>query len=162
MLAYLINDLLEVPFLTQHRLDELEHAQYDETGRSRETTTLLVRQELLTLSTLGVKYKLLLARKDALRAVFAQLEALDTPDVHHARATVDELVAQAGSFEEVSDVGEWLAMRFGERFREATALAKGADAPTLKRPTVVSEYDQRKGTVVAQLVTRLGLSLIHI
>lgn len=158
MLAYLINDLLEVPFLTQHRLDELEHAQYDETGRSRETTTLLVRQELLTLSTLGVKYKLLLARKDALRAVFAQLEALDTPDVHHARATVDELVAQAGSFEEVSDVGEWLAMRFGERFREATALAKGADAPTLKRPTVVSEYDQRKGTVVAQLVTRLGLS----
>ena len=49
-------------------------------------------------------------------------------------------------------------MRFGERFREATALAKGADAPTLKRPTVVSEYDQRKGTVVAQLVTRLGLS----
>ena len=82
MLAYLINDLLEVPFLTQHRLDELEHAQYDETGRSRETTTLLVRQELLTLSTLGVKYKLLLARKDALRAVFAQLEALDLSLIH--------------------------------------------------------------------------------
>ncbi|KAL4401577.1 Transcription elongation factor Spt6 [Malassezia pachydermatis] len=159
MLSYMLNDLLEVSFLTQHRLDELERTQLE--GTQKSTATLLVRQELLTLSTLGIKYKLLLARKDALRQTFEELAATyppSTPEMDEARAIVEELIAQAGSLEEVSDISEWLAMRFGERFREATALAKSQDISTLKRPTVVSEYEQRKHTPLAQLVQRMGLS----
>ncbi|WFD46303.1 Transcription elongation factor spt6 [Malassezia furfur] len=160
MLRYMLNDYLEVSFLTQHRLDELEHSHFDEVSRKRETTTLLVRQELLTLSSLGVKYKLLRARKDALQQTFAQLrtslgDALSSDDV----AYFDELLAQAASFEEVSDINEWLAMRFGERFRDATSLAEAQQLAghVLKRPTIVSEYERLKATPVAQLAARLGL-----
>ena len=155
MLSYLLNDLLEVPFLMQHRLDELEHTQ------DKVTTTLLVRQELLTLSSLGIKYKQLLARKEALRKTFGELVATypqPTPELDEARVVVDDLVTQAATLEEVTDIAEWLAARFGERFREATALASRHEAPVLKRPTVVSEYEQRKHTPLAQLAMRLGLS----
>ena len=160
MLAYMLNDMLEVSFLTQHRLDELEYTPMDAVQKT--TTTLLVRQELLTLYTLGIKFKLLLARKDSLRQTFAELSAaaFAGPDVDmsEVRATVEELLAQASTLEEVTDISEWLAMRFGERFREATVLAKGHEGHTLKRPTVLSEYEQRKSTPLAQLAQRLGLS----
>ena len=75
MLSYLLNDMLEVPFLTQHRMDELEYSRYNETTRSYDTTPLLVRQELVSLSSLALKYKLLLSRKEALRRVFALLDS---------------------------------------------------------------------------------------
>lgn len=160
MLSYILNDFLEVSFLTQHRLDELEHTQFNEATRKHETTTLLVRQELLTLSTLGIKFKLLRARKDTLRHTFEQLRAslgegldADLP------VYFDELLAQAASFEEVSDINEWLAMRFNERFRDATAITEAQAAkPLLKRPTVVSEYERLKATPIADLAARLGLS----
>ena len=169
MLAYMLNDLLEVSFLTQHRLDELEYTPIEagapSAHKNAATTTLLVRQELLTLHTLGIKYKLLLSRKDSLRSTFSELEATftDAPvdgsiDIHAVRSTVEDLLVQASTLEEVTDISEWLAMRFGERFREATVLAKGHETQTLKRPTVVSEYDQRKHTPMAQLAARLGLT----
>ncbi|WFD25267.1 Transcription elongation factor spt6 [Malassezia nana] len=161
MLSYMLNDLLEVSFLMQHRLDELEHTQMDAAQQRKVTTTLLVRQELLTLSALGIKYKQLLARKDALRKTFGELVATyqePAPELDEARGVVDELVAQAATLEEVTDIAEWLAARFGERFREATALASSHEAPVLKRPTVLSEHEQRKHTPLAQLAARLGLS----
>lgn len=161
MLRYMLNDYLEVSFLTQHRLDELEHTQFNEATRKHDTTTLLVRQELLTLSTLGIKYKLLRARKDALRLTFEQLRAASSDGLGaEVPAYFDELLVQAGSFEEVSDINEWLAMRFGGRFRDATALAEAEHIgrPLLKRPTIVSEYERLKATPVAGLAARLGVS----
>ena len=131
MLVYLVNEHLEVPFLTQHRLDELEHTTFNEALRRTDTATLLLRQELLTLSQLGIKYKLLLARKDALRRTWERLtQALGNsaePALGETAAYFDELLAQAGSVEEVGDLAEWLAMRFGDRYRDATVLAAGAE-----------------------------------
>lgn len=159
MLGYMLNDYLEVSFLTQHRLDELEHTQFNEATRKHDTTTLLVRQELLTLSTLGIKYKLLRARKDTLRHTFGQLTtALGEETIAAVRPYFDELLTHAASFEEVSDINEWLAMRFGERFRDATAITEAEVAkPLLKKPTIVSEYERLKSTPVAMLAVRLGL-----
>ncbi|WFD29634.1 Transcription elongation factor spt6 [Malassezia sp. CBS 17886] len=161
MLGHLLNDLLEVPFLTQHRLDELEYTQYNAATKKHDAMALLVRQELLTLSTLGIKYKLLLGRRAALRAAFAALVAScgdgapGAPDAETC-AYVEDLVAQAGTFEEVSDISEWLNMRFGERFREAASQL--ARTSLLKKPTVVSEYERVKSSVGALLAARIGLS----
>ncbi|WFD35619.1 Transcription elongation factor spt6 [Malassezia cuniculi] len=155
MLAYLLNDMLEVPFLTQHRMDELEYSQVNETSRARDTVPLLVRQELVTLSALGLKYKLLLARKEALRRVFGLLESdADTASYF------DELLGLAGSNEEVADVAEWLSMRFGDKYRDAALRAEGEEpsARQLKKPQVVGEYERVRDTSAAALAARFGLS----
>ncbi|WFC97997.1 Transcription elongation factor spt6 [Malassezia yamatoensis] len=161
MLGYMLNDYLEVSFLTQHRLDELDHSHFNEHTRKYETIPLLLRQELLTLSSLGIKFKMLRARKESLRQTFGQLQAsLGDAVSADLRSYFSDLLAQASSFEEVTDINEWLAMQFGERFRDATALieADQISRPLLKKPTVVSEYERLKATPLAQLAVQLGLS----
>lgn len=160
VLAYLLNDMLEVPFLTQHRMDELEHSHFNEETRTHEATPLLVRHELVVLSALGLKYKLLLARKEALRRVFDLLaaDAAAAADAD-ARAYFDELLALAGTNEEVADVAEWLSMRFGEHYRTAALRAEGEEPSErqLKKPQVVGEYERIRDTPASTLAARFGI-----
>ena len=72
----------------------------------------------------------------------------------------------------MGDLAEWLAMRFGDRYRDATVLAAGAEPDdgvpevaegvarlsTLKKPSVVSGYERLKRSVVAMLATRMCIS----
>lgn len=155
MLSYLLNDMLEVPFLTQHRMDELEYSRYNETTRSYDTTPLLVRQELVSLSSLALKYKLLLSRKEALRRVFALLDSdADTASYF------EELLALAATNEEVADISEMLGMRYGERYRDAALRAEGADQSSrqLKKPQVIGEYERMRDEQTVTLAARFGLS----
>ncbi|KAI3479482.1 hypothetical protein L1887_58500 [Cichorium endivia] len=124
--SYMLNDLLEVPFLFQHRVDDLEH-----------------------LCALGLKFKTILIRKDQLRATFNKIHidvkaeagndgvtAEGEPKQEDARAQAsrnqravfEDMLAQASSLEEISDITEWLTLRYGQKMRDAQALASSTAA----------------------------------
>ncbi|KAJ9476993.1 Transcription elongation factor SPT6 [Pseudozyma hubeiensis] len=203
MLSYMLNDLLEVPFLFQHRFDELEHRYYDEIEQQTRTIDLLTRRELYTLSGLGLKFKTLLVRKDQLRATFNKIhvdvklepgqEALDsgadsTPADQDRQARVEasqrqrivfeDMLARAASLEEISDITEYLTLRYGQQMRDAQALsANGTEqaaedmegltlnsepvisaTPGFKKPSLVGQYERTKNTVLAELAKKFGIT----
>lgn len=144
MLAYMLNDLLEVPFLYQHRFDELEHIAFDPVENRYKGIDLLSRRELYVLVGLGLKYKTLLARKEALQETFNRLDlgpvekaetdpAEDPSEAAEREARreaaqqekqlFEEMLSQVTSLEELSDITEWLTMRHGQKMRDAQALA---------------------------------------
>lgn len=197
MLSYMLNDLLEVPFLFQHRFDELEHATFDS---NEPPIDLLTRRELYTLSGLGLKFKTLLIRKDQLRATFNRIhidvkeeapeengtdEAAPTDSAHTARvessrkqrAIFEDMLAQAASLEEISDITEWLTLTYGQKMRDAQALKNGSDeaaedmegltlnsepvlaaTPGFKKPSLVGSYERTKNTVVSEFAKKFGIT----
>lgn len=195
MLSYMLNDLLEVPFLFQHRFDELEHVSFDEhQGRFR-SIDLLTRRELYTLGSLGLKYKTLLLRKDQLRSLFDKIrfEIKAEPvvegerefDRYHRtqhllqqRQTFEDMLVQAGSLEEISDISEWLVLRYGQKMKDALTLSSSvgdstADdlddltitstnipsiTPGFKKPSLVGQYERIKSTVISELAKNFGIS----
>ena len=189
MLSYMLNDLLEVPFLFQHRFDELEHLTLDENGQFQ-SIDLLTRRELYTLSGLALKYKTLLVRKDQLRATFNKIHvdvklepgADDNADASVAarasqqqRATFEEMLAQAASLEEISDITEYLTLRYGQKMRDAQANGSVQAAedlegltlngepvlgatPGFKKPSLVGQYERTKNTVLSELAKNFGLT----
>lgn len=201
MLSYMLNDLLEVPFLFQHRFDELEHYSYDETERQYHNVDLLTRRELYTLSGLGLKFKTLLIRKDQLRATFNRIhtdvkvedgednlatdnEQKDEAQLARAessrqqRAIFEDMLSKAASLEEISDITEWLTLRYGQQMRDAQVLASnGTDGaaedmegltlngesvvgttPGFKKPSLVGQYERTKNTVLSELAKKFGIS----
>lgn len=200
MLSYMLNDLLEVPFLFQHRVDDLEHLWYDENIGDFQRTILLNRRELYTLSALGLKFKTILIRKDQLRATFNKIHidvkaeagndgvtAEGEPKQEDARAQAsrnqravfEDMLAQASSLEEISDITEWLTLRYGQKMRDAQALASSTAAdsaaddmdgltidgepvssatPGFKKPSLVGQYERTKNTVLSELAKKFGIS----
>ncbi len=199
VLSYMLNDLLEVPFLFQHRFDELEHVFIDEVERRSRSIDLLTRRELYTLSGLGLKFKTLLIRKDQLRTTFNKIhvDVKEEPieagaeDISAAetaqdsrveasrrqRAVFEDMLAQAASLEEISDITEWLTLRYGQKMRDAQALAAKADeaaedmegltlngepvlsaTPGFKKPSLVGQYERTKNTVLSELAKKFGIS----
>ncbi|CCF53902.1 hypothetical protein NDA14_000064 [Ustilago hordei] len=202
MLSYMLNDLLEVPFLFQHRFDELEHVTFDEVERQYRNIDLLTRRELYTLSGLGLKFKTLLIRKDQLRATFnkihvdiktepgednatadaeskdpAQEEKIES--ARQQRAIFEDMLVQAASLEEISDITEWLTLRYGQKMRDAQTLqsTNGTDeaaedmegltingepvvsaTPGFKKPSLVGQYERTKNTVLSELAKKFGIS----
>ncbi|KAN0066079.1 Transcription elongation factor spt6 [Thecaphora frezii] len=206
MLAYMLNDLLEVPFLYQHRFDELEQVAYDSAEQRYKGIDLLTRRELYTLSGLGLKYKTLLARKEALRDTFERLDlgpretpapeaggedavaaASHTADAAAARQqkqTFEDMLDQVTSLEEVSDITEWLTMRYGQKMRDAQALAAAASgdgaadgmdglalnaesassiaSSGFKKPSMVGQYERVKNTIISEFAKNFGISSIEL
>lgn len=204
MLSYMLNDLLEVPFLFQHRFDELEHLTFDEVERQYRSIDLLTRRELYTLSGLGLKFKTLLVRKDQLRATFNKIHVdvktepiqddeldggLDATPADESRAArvessqrqraiFEDMLAQAASLEEISDITEYLTLRYGQQMRDAQALtSNGTDqaasdlqgltltsdplvsaTPAFKKPSLVGQYERNKNTVLAELAKKFGIT----
>ncbi|TKY90444.1 hypothetical protein EX895_000442 [Sporisorium graminicola] len=197
MLSYMLNDLLEVPFLFQHRFDELELLIVDEVDRTPRTIDLLTRRELYTLSGLAFKFKTLLVRKDQLRATFNKIhvdvkhepgaedlgeseasQATRAESSQRQRAIFEDMLAQASSLEEISDITEYLTLRYGQKMRDAQALTtNGSDqaaedmegltlngeplvgaTPGFKKPSLVGQYERTKNTVISELANKLGIS----
>nr|CDI51126.1 related to transcriptional regulator protein SPT6 [Melanopsichium pennsylvanicum 4] len=199
MLSYMLNDLLEVPFLFQHRFDELEYVTLDEEQRFR-NIDLLTRRELYTLSGLGLKFKNLLMRKDQLRATFNRIhvdvktengdendaadaesrddfQAMRVESSRQQRAVFEDMLAQAASLEEISDITEYLTLRYGQKMRDAQTLTSNGDeaaedmegltlngepvvssTPGFKKPSLVGQYERIKNTVLSELAKKFGIS----
>ncbi|PWN50172.1 hypothetical protein IE53DRAFT_107949 [Violaceomyces palustris] len=195
MLAYMLNDLLEVPFLYQHRFDELEHIVFNVAKNKYETIDLLSRRELYTLSGLGLKFKTLMVRKESLRNIFDKLDLdrkrekaegegsteesdVADPPMSAQRTLFEDMLSQVSSLEEVSDITEWLTMRYGQKMRDAQAVAdalgedsaadevgdmglngdKGPSISSFKKPSVVGQYERVKNSVISELANNFGLS----
>lgn len=191
MLSHMLNELLEVPFLFQHRFDELELLIFDEAEQRQRPIDLLTRRELYTLSGLGLKFKTLLVRKDQLRATFNKLHVdvktenaddkdnLDATDAStQQRRTCETMLAQASSLEEISDITEYLTLRYGQKMRDVQTLSNnGFDqaaedmegmtlngepvlsaTPGFKKPSLVGSYERTKNTVISELAKKFGIA----
>ncbi|EPQ32196.1 uncharacterized protein PFL1_00393 [Pseudozyma flocculosa PF-1] len=207
MLAYMLNDLLEVPFLYQHRFDELEQVAFDSVEQRYKGIDLLTRRELYTLSGLGLKFKNLLERKEALRETFERLNlgpqeapptaaegegeqdaeaaaarAAEAASAEEQKRVFEDMLEQATSLEEISDLTEWLTMQYGQRMRDAQKLADGGDAAAddmegltinggaksaaaagnFKKPSMVGQYERVKGTVISEFARNFGISSVEL
>ncbi|CAO1627387.1 unnamed protein product [Sympodiomycopsis kandeliae] len=176
VLEYILFDRLEVPFLHSHRSDQLTHDQpYVDpaTGKSR-SINYLTRRELHTVTNLAFKWKILNGRKQAIRKTFEQLSVNDVSLSQNVSQTeqFETMLDRVDSLEELSDLSEWLTMRYGAKMRDAQArvaqedndddgsgaLSAAAAALTFKRPSVVGQYERIKSTVIAELAKRLGIT----
>ncbi|PWZ02826.1 transcription elongation factor SPT6 [Testicularia cyperi] len=196
MLSYMLNDLLEVPFLFQHRFDDISHLTFDETEGRFKNIELFKQEELSTLSALGLKYKTLLIRKDQLRTTFNKVNVgvksenggSDSAAAQDARndallrerQVFEDMLADASSLEELSDITEWLTLRYGQRMRDAQSLEASTNAAgaaedmeglTLngeasisatpagfKKPSLVGQYERVKNTVLSELAKKFGIT----
>lgn len=171
MVGYVLNDALEVPFLYSHRFDELEfHTGNVDSMGNHEIIAFLSRRDLQVLASQALKFKTLLARKESLRATYDRLDfggSGDAGDQSAQRLLFEDMLAHVETTEEVSDLTEWLMMRYGQRMRDAQALARavaeGADEPELnldgtrkngssfKKPSAVGQYERIKNSVISTL-----------
>lgn len=154
MLDASLNQLLEAPYLFQHKYDELEFdvEERERGGEKKKRADYLVRRELSNLVHLGLKFKVLLKRKEKLEITFEKLMAEIEPkdedndsdslddeeekerkrrkkeDLAKQRKEFDHLLEISSSSEEVSDLTEWLVMIHGQRMRDAqTQIAAALD-----------------------------------
>ncbi|CAO1630576.1 unnamed protein product [Parajaminaea phylloscopi] len=182
VLEYVLLDRLEVPFLYSHRSDQLTHeTDYTDpvTGKTR-PITYLTRRELHSVTSLAFRWKTLHSRKESMRKTFERIGLSESDsDLGAGVAQIahfETMLDRAESLEELSDLAEWLTMRYGSKMRDAQqrqALAAAeqeaneygssgsshaASASSFKRPSVVGRYEQVKNTVISELARRVGLS----
>lgn len=171
VLEFFLSKYFEVPFVFMHRQDYITHHNpgADEAERN---VQFLTREELWKIHTLSLKYVALLDRKKGLKRLFDKLDAEDE--------YFEECYSRIQSVEEVSDLMQWLTLKYGSRLREAQAdvredadalaadlasdalrNAGGADvqkAVRYKKASRESRYERAKGSVISKLAAELGIS----
>ncbi|KAK0522786.1 Transcription elongation factor spt6 [Tilletia horrida] len=154
---------------------------------------LLELRDLHLIVAKAIKFKSLFARKDTLRATIERIEGLGPadaelqdgadPDSEAARALsqnerdlVYGMLNAASTVEEVTDLADWLMMRYGKQMRDSQALGardvdvEGLDedleaglaldaekGAVLKRPTLISTYERLKFSHNAELAARVAI-----
>ncbi|KAH9808979.1 SH2 domain-containing protein [Melampsora americana] len=169
VLEFFLAKYLEVPFVFMNRKDYITHHTSDDQG-NQTNTQFLNRDELWKVHTLSLKYVALLDRKKGLRRLFDKLDAEDD--------YFEECFGRIQSVEEVSDLMQWLTLKYGSRLREAQADVRedadalaadfmpdglrntnGLDKPVrYKKASRESRYERAKGSVVSKLASDLGIS----
>ncbi|KAE8258218.1 hypothetical protein A4X13_0g1828 [Tilletia indica] len=152
-----------------------------------ESIKLLELKDLHLLVAKAMKYKSLLARKDTLRATIGRIEGLgpedgqqedDDPSSDAAlalskneRDLVYGMLKEANTIEEVTDLADWLMMRYGKQMRDSQALGTRDDNPDgeaedldaglalgqFKRPTLISTYERLKFSHNAELAAQIAI-----
>jgi len=158
-----------------------------------ESIKLLERHDLHQMVAKALKYKSLLARKQTLRQTLSRIEGLgseqddgadgDDPAGDAARALskmerdlVYGMLKEASTVEEVTDLADWLMMRYGKQMRDSQAqLGRGIGVDGLdedledglnlderagagfKRPTLISTYERLKFSHNAELAARVAI-----
>ena len=152
---------LEVPYIWSHRADyfvtypkkpkkdteeKLEEGEEKEERNTTEPVFLLNNEELWAINGLSIKYRALAHRKMEL---FKTYQALEVDDEYF-----EELYRELASVEEVSDLSEWLAMKFAAKLREVKELERELDADNaplrLKRASREDRYESAKNSIVSQ------------
>ncbi|PWN28109.1 hypothetical protein BDZ90DRAFT_274452 [Jaminaea rosea] len=177
VLEYVLFDRLEVPFLYSHRSDQLTHeTTYVDpaTGRPR-PISYLTRRELHTVTSLAFRWKTLHGRKEAIHKTFERIAVVDDSSSLGLgvaqQAQFEVMLDRVASLEELSDLSEWLTMRYGDKMRDAqesfahdaaSGALNGSLAATgvtsFKRPSVLGRYEALKNTVISELAKRFGIS----
>ena len=182
MISSVLNEGLEAPYLFAHRLDDLEIAAPGDAFEQTRMIQFLRERELHSLVDAALKFRTLMLRKDALLQLFVKINAIelgisqeDAQDL--TTSTMGEkfltMINKATQLEEISDLTEYLVMKYGPTIRQAQALEAGADdlvseldedlrgarSTTFKKSTMISDYEKMKETPISQLVTRFGLTV---
>ncbi|CAD6888586.1 unnamed protein product [Tilletia controversa] len=172
----------------------LFHNRFDELVTDPpESIKLLELRDLHLLFAKAIKYKSLLARKDTLRATIGRIEGLgpensqleNDPGGDAARALsknerdlVYGMLSEAATIEEVTDLADWLMMRYGKQMRDSQnqasrdadaldgldddldagpALGERSGAGFFKRPTLISTYERLKFSHNAELAAQIAI-----
>ncbi|KAK0547552.1 Transcription elongation factor spt6 [Tilletia horrida] len=188
MLRYIYSPHYEEAVQLYHnRLDEL-------VTDAPASIKLLDLKDLHSLVAKALKYKGLLARKDNLRATISHIEAVgpETDDAQNGdpsgdaadalrkneRDLVYGMLREARTIEEVTDLADWLMMRYGIYMRGAQAQRRRDAEPLegldddletglsladrsssgFKRPTLVSTYERLKFGHHAELAAQVAIS----
>ena len=165
-------NFLEVPYIWSHRADyfvtypkkakqeqdggEVEEGEEPEGRITSEPVFLLNSEELWTINALSIKYRAFAHRKSELFNSYAALEVEDE--------YFDESFRGLESVEEVSDLGEWMAMKYSAKLREIKQLERENDfdnAPLrLKRASREDRYESAKNSIVSQFAQVSHLTLL--
>lgn len=200
MLDHSLNSSLEAPYLYQHKYDELEFDtnERDSSG-GKKRADYLVRRELAALVHLGLKFKTLLKRKEKLKITFEKLmteidgtkeEEVDEADqdalsfeeaekkqkkrekIEQEKSEFHSILESSASAEEISDLTEWLVMKYGQRMRDAQAstsdynlsndldstLSLSTKTPVFKKPSIIGVYERTKHSIISKLSEKIGIT----
>ena len=150
---------LEVPYIWSHRADyfvtypkkqkkedETEEGEEKEERITTEPVFLLNNEELWAINALSIRFRALAHRKSDLLNSYRTLEVEDE--------YFEESFREVGSVEEVSDLSEWLAMKYAAKLREVKELEREMDADNaplrLKRASREDRYESAKSSIVSQ------------
>ncbi|KAI5481871.1 transcription elongation factor SPT6 [Pseudohyphozyma bogoriensis] len=157
VIHFLNIDFLEVPFIWGHRGDFTAYCDEDETDPEKRNISLLREVEVWKISALSIKFRAFNNRKRELKTLFDSLEVEDD--------YFGELYDALDSIEGVSDLNEWLVMRYSKEIANAKANREGEEemaTTRLKRATRESRYSAAKANVVSRLAETIGISAIEL
>lgn len=155
VLRFLNVEFLEVPFIAQHRTDYLVHQPpREEDGPAQPEYPLITPDDLWRVSDQSVKYRAFASKRKELRALF---DSLDVENEYF-----NDVFKEVESVEQVSDLSDWLSMRFAteladlkekrDREEQAELEVDGVPAPgRKKRATRESPYDIAKRSIASEL-----------
>lgn len=129
----------EVPYIWTHRRDNLS---VFTPGGNPPRIELLSRTELWRVGVLGARYRALYERKETLRQTY---ERMGVEDKYYEGDIID----QVDSVEVVTDVMDWLCMKYPDRHRDALEVVEAGRQQ--KKPNRVSAYERVKATPISKL-----------
>lgn len=143
ILEFMLIRNFEVPYIYTHHHDLISHFDYEK----RVMTELLSRDELWRVGILGMKFRALTERREALYKTY---EKMGVHDDYFDSDLKDHL----DSIEAVADASEWLGMKYRQALKDAMEMPEDDSldvSKRIKKPTRISPYETAKSTVASKL-----------
>ncbi|KAF9581645.1 Transcription elongation factor spt6, partial [Lunasporangiospora selenospora] len=135
VLKFMSKELMEVPFIETHRRDYFTRVD------GQTLTELLSREDLWYIYDMDLKFRSFLERREAITALMSRMGISDE--------YVNDCLLRASKLEELTDVSDYINLRFSKRIDKAKAF---------KRPGSGGSYDTVKREQLADFIKSFGLS----
>ncbi|KAH8671172.1 transcription elongation factor SPT6 [Xylariales sp. PMI_506] len=163
VLEYFVVEMLEVPYVFQHRKDYLIHARKTRNPDRRDdpdapewivnAEKLLTQDDLWRILELDIKFRAFIERRNALEKARDNLrEAAGVQD-----ETLEELVPVAENMEELQDLQDYANFQYSAQLKDIAAMngiQKGTKRPGAKS----SVFERTRNSKVYQFVRAYGLT----
>ncbi|RCI04677.1 Transcription elongation factor spt6 [Rhizopus stolonifer] len=141
VVSFFTREFLEVPHIKDHRRDYFTEVDRD-TGISKE---ILTEKDLWEIYDLDFKYHSFIDRRNALREFIAKCQIED--------GYVDTMLDRVEKVEEISDLTDYINLKFADKVNAMQQQTRGP-----KRPTNKSLYELSQQSRIHEFLPRFGIS----
>ncbi|KAI1850599.1 hypothetical protein JX265_004309 [Neoarthrinium moseri] len=163
VLEYFVVEMLEVPYVFQHRKDYLIHAEkrpnpeHAHDPEAPETIVsaekLLTQDDLWRILELDIKFRAFVERRNGLEKARDNLrEAAGIQD-----ETLDALIPEAENMEELQDLQDYLNFQYSAQLKDIAAI-NGVSKETKRPGTKTSLWERTRNSKVYQFVQAYGIT----
>ncbi|KAJ2899507.1 hypothetical protein MKZ38_003001 [Zalerion maritima] len=130
VIEFIVVDLMEVPYIFQHKKDYLIHQRKNDQDETIGTEKLLNQTDLWKIVELDIKFKGLVEKRNALETTYENIKSA----TGNRDQIVEEMIYKAATMEELQDIQDYINFRYSKELREIalTSSTKGTKRPGAK------------------------------